>query len=109
MKKFRIILILALVLLIFSSKINDYKIDLEFYKKQGSFKILEIKRERGVKVYYTDNDFFFLDTYEGNEIKSGYNIVKTDSIVKIYNNSNFVGEGKILKPAENYFQYFFEF
>ena len=42
-----------------------------FYKEYISGEILKIERTRGTKVYYTESDFFYLDTYKGVVLKQG--------------------------------------
>lgn len=107
-KGIRIGIVLLFLITVYNSKSSDYVIGIEFFKKHLNAKVLEIKGSRGAKVYYSNDDFFYLDMYRGIPIKVGDYLVKVDSIVKIYRNDKFIGTGEILKPKDSYFEYFFD-
>ena len=59
------IIIIGIFCLIFFSKWYDYKNDVEFYKKNVDSTILDIRTNRGTKVYYNSEDFWFYIVYNG--------------------------------------------
>ena len=101
------ILLITLLFLIFFSKWYEYKNDVEFYKKNINSTILKIKTNRGTKVYYNSEDFFYLDTYKGDKLEVGDSISKKNEKIEIFTNGTLNGYGQIKKPKENYFIYFF--
>ena len=101
------IIIIGIFCLIFFSKWYDYKNDVEFYKKNVDSTILDIRTNRGTKVYYNSEDFFYLDTYLGDKLEVGDSISKKNEKIEIFTNGTLTGYGQIKKPKENYFIYFF--
>ena len=98
--------------LIYNSKRSDYKNKLLFFHKNINARIVKIAENRGTKVYYSEDDFFYLESYKGVNIMKGDSLLKNDQEIKIYrknknNKFNFVGKGKPLKPPATYFEYFF--
>lgn len=114
-KIWRIIIVLIFVIAIYASKTDYYESKKEFYKRSFSSEIEKVIESRGTKVYYKYFDresYFYLDDYEGVELKVGDIIRKTDdkiSIMRKDKNGKYieVGKGKSLKPEESYFQFFF--
>lgn len=97
---------------IYNSKRSDYKNDLFFFNTNINAHILRIVESRGTKVYYSEENFFYLESYRGVDIMEGDSIAKEDQEIKIYRknkNSNFylVGKGYPVKPPDSYFEYFF--
>jgi hypothetical protein len=101
------------LIVIYNTKRSDYVNDLNFYKKDIQVEILDIIQTRGIKVYYTKDDFFYLDIYKGVPLEKGDVLKKVGSIVTVYReNKNhsveIAGTGEIIKPKDSYFEYFFE-
>jgi len=101
------IILLIVFCLIFFSKWRTYKNNVEFYKKDINFSVIKITETRGTKVYYDKDNFFYFDTYKGDKFELGDSILKKNGKIKLYNKSSLKGYGEIIKPKENYFEYFF--
>ena len=98
--------------LIYNSKRNDYKNDINFYNTDINAQILKIVESRGTKVYYSKKNFFYLESYKGVDLMKGDSIVKKNKSITVYrrnkkNNFYFLGKGYPLKPPSSYFKYFF--
>ena len=107
-----VIIILLALTLIYNSKRSDYENDISFYKKYVSGEILKIKRTRGVKVFFTENDFFYLDTYKGVDLKAGNTFQKNGADLIVFEKDKKgkmieKGKGIIIKPKDSYFKHFF--
>ena len=103
------IIVIAILCLIFFSKWYDYKNKIDFYDKNIDFSILKIKKNRGTKIYYSKENFFYLSTYKGVSLEVGDSISKKNEKIEVYSNGVLTGYGEIMKPKETYFEYFFGF
>ena len=97
----------------YNSKTDDYEKSKEFYNKTFSGKIEKIVEGRGTRIYYGDQNYFYLSNYEGIELLVGDIIQKNNSKISILrkNSKNEyleIGNGKSLEPKKSYFEYFFD-
>lgn len=112
-KKVIPILIVALALiLIYNSKRGYYRNKTNFYSSTLNVKILKIKDARGTKVYYSEEDFFYLESCEDIHVYPGDSISKVGSKIKVFRNKTgkvyvLAESGKAIKPKDSYFNFFF--
>jgi len=87
--KVRIIfLAIALFIIIYNSKRSYYNKKVDFYNENINGVIIKIKETRGTKVYYGENEYFFLEAYKGVQLKEGDSISKSNQDIKIYRKSS---------------------
>ena len=91
------IIIIGIFCLIFFSKWNDYKNNVEFYKKEANISIKKIVESRGTKVYYNSEDFFYLETYNGDKLEVGDSISKKNEKIEIVEIAEDQIEGQMIK------------
>ena len=97
---------------IYNSKREFYENNVAFYNKNLNGNILKIVNGRGTKVYYSAENYFYLDFYKGIKLEDGNSFQKTDNDLKIYKKTTdgkliFKGVGEMEKPQETYFKFFF--
>ena len=110
----RILIILIFLIFVYNSKRSDYENDIAFFEKDCTGEIVKIKTTRGTKVYFTNKDFFYLNTYKGVKLNKGDSFQKLGTEVTVFEKSKsgkiiFKGSGLIVKPEESYFKFFFKF
>jgi hypothetical protein len=107
-----IIVISIFCFMVYNSKTEYYEKSIEFSKSTFSEEILKITEERGNKIYYENDKYFYDSNCQGLEIKVGDVVRKSiNEIIVMRKNSNgeYVEVGKeiIKEPSKRYFNYFF--
>jgi len=108
MKILRYVLLGLFLVLVFSSKYSDYRQRVKFHNENISKKIVRIKEGRGTKVYFDDENYFFLDSYKGPPLAIGDFVIKDGTKISVFrgsDNSSF--SGILVPPPETYFEFFF--
>jgi hypothetical protein len=79
---------------------NEYIVDAE---------IVKVVEGRGTKVYYSNDDFFYLESCRNLELREGDFMRKRDTIINVYRTENnkdvLVSSGVIPKPPKTYLDY----
>ncbi len=107
-----VIVVTVALVLVYNSKRGYYQNKIDFYNSTLDIKILKIKDARGTKVYYSEKDFFYLESCEGIELYSGDSISKVGNMIKVFRSKTGKGyvlseSGKAVKPKDSYFNFFF--
>lgn len=98
--------------MVYNSKADFYEKKVEFYDKDVRGVITEINETRGTKVYLENSYFFYLDQLRPKSLKVGDSIDKTETIISVYERNStdkyeYLNKVKVLKPEDNYFEFFF--
>ena len=102
-----------LFLFIYNSKRSFYNNGVRFYENEINSIISKIERTRGTKVYYGEEDYFYLEDYKGVSLKINDSIKKVGQQIWVYRKSTdvsdykLIGTGEPIKPKKSYFAYFF--
>ena len=111
-KVWPIIIMLILLFLIYNTKKEYYKNQIEFFDKNLNGIILNIEEGRGTKVFLEQADFFYLEQIKDKSIKVGDSISKIETELSIYRKNDtgkfvFLKKETVLKPKNSYFEFFF--
>ena len=112
-KFFAVLIFLIFCGVIYNSKRELYKNNVDFYSRDFDGNILKIVNGRGTKIYYSPENYFYLDYYKGIKLEEGNSFQKTGKDFKIYKKTSdgkliFKGVGEMEKLQETYFKFFFD-